>query len=141
LQRLPKEWPWLIERFGSEEEYWIACVGYLLAMNFAELLWQVRRGQPFDVIRRDREHGPTVPPHYIDESTDIQRQAVRLLSRDREGLRTILGARMKVEAIHERWAQWVTFQETWHSLESGGSTGGSAPHPDLIELLLDDQLV
>jgi hypothetical protein len=135
---LPNEWPWLTEVFGDSEEYWVAFVAHTLTLNFAEFLWRVRAGPPFDVVRRDREHAPNVPPYYIDEDSDIQRRAVRMMIRDREGLRGALGVLASDPGIRERWAQWISYQQSWRGIESAwGSSSGGAPHADLIDRILD----
>jgi hypothetical protein len=134
---LPTEWPWLTEVFGDSEEYWVAFVAHTLTLNFAEFLWRVGRGPPFDVVRQDREHAPNVPPSYIDEDADIQRRAVRMMIHDRGGLRATLGGLATDPGLRERWTQWISFQQSWRSIESAWGLGGGAPHRDLIDRILD----
>jgi TIR domain len=133
---LPIEWPWLNTHFGDREEYRVGLVAHALTLNFAEFQSRVRNGPPFEQIREDREHGPYVPPYYIDETTDIRRRAARMLTRDRDGLRAMLGELATDPTIRQKWTQWVTFQQTWHSIESVGADGGAVPHADLVEQLL-----
>ena len=136
---LPHEWSWLAQMFGDAEEFWDAFVAHTLMLNFTEFLWRVRYGPAFEVIRPNREHGLYVPPYYIDEDPDVQRRAVRLMTRDREGLHATLGTLSEDPDLRQQWSQWITFQQSWRSLESHGSAGGAAPHRDLIDHLLTDR--
>ncbi|MDB6105340.1 MAG: hypothetical protein JWO52_5339 [Gammaproteobacteria bacterium] len=81
---LPHEWSWLADAFGDAEEFWVAFVAHTMTLNFAEFLWRVQHGPPFEVLRRDGKHAPRIPPYYIDEDADVQRRAFRMFTRDAE---------------------------------------------------------
>jgi hypothetical protein len=51
-----------------------------------------------------------------------------------------LGLLARIPNLRERWAQWISFQQSWLSIETGGSATGSAPHADLLDAILAARL-
>jgi hypothetical protein len=132
----PTYFPWLTEAFGDRGEYWGAMVAHAISVSYAEFIWRVQNGPNFDIIRRDREHAPRVPLYFWVEDADVQRRAFRLVIRDAARLGAGLAILARIPNLRERWSQWIAYQQSWVSIESGGAATGIAPHVDLIDSIL-----
>jgi hypothetical protein len=136
LRRLPEHLPWISEAFGGVDDFWVAIVSHAIALNYTEFLSRVQHGPKFDVIRQDREHAPKIPLYFWNEGTEVQRRAFRLLIRDLAGLAGAMGMLASVPNLHDLWSEWIRYQQSWVSIESGGSATGTAPHGELLNVLI-----
>jgi hypothetical protein len=117
LIELSEKWNWLIEPFGSVEEYRESLCAYYLVLNIIELVDTIAAGNEH-VLQND-EVRLDVPLSFMQEDFEILRRAYRLLLVDPVQIRNIWETKnIQEDKIKELWPRWVYHLKYWLSRTS-----------------------
>ncbi|HEU0011417.1 MAG TPA: toll/interleukin-1 receptor domain-containing protein [Verrucomicrobiae bacterium] len=114
LADLPKKWPWLLEIFGSVEDYQVALCAYYLALNIQELADVLAGGREEILGHKQLELDVPLMNHGLPQ--DIRQKAYRLLLRSPEEVRAIWRkAGVNDAKIVTYWPSWIKHCAEWLS--------------------------
>lgn len=112
LTTLPTHWPWLLDIFGTAEDFHSALSAYYMALSILELA---------DLLAADREKMLNEPQLRLDVplnchsfSSDVLRKAYRHLLRNPDDLRGVwreLG--VEDARMASAWPKWIQHSNNW----------------------------
>lgn len=136
LNFLPDRWPWLLDAFGSSEEFRIAICAYNISLNILEYAHRISAGEKETILKKERVW-PYIPPTFHDSDRDIKWRAYRLLIADPSQIRNIwYSFKLHDDEVDLLWADWIDLIRQW--LRSAGTLGfrNDVIHKDLFKDLL-----
>lgn len=129
---LPNKWQWLLEIFGSIEDYQAALCGYYLSLNIQELTDIVASARE-EILGQERFH-LTVPLMNLSLPEEIRLKAYRLLLQSPESVKAIwrnAGVSDKKMATH--WPTWMRLCDRWLNEVQPFRFRGKLTHETLFE--------
>lgn len=133
-----ERWPWVLEVFGSEEDYRTALAAYYLALNVYEAVDDIAQGKVTEYQQGNTAGFHTaVPLAFTLESDEIQNRAVRLLIRNPSEFAKLWERKGVTRADVERfWPEWVKLCSTYLSRRSGRFLGDRLmPHERVFQMI------
>jgi hypothetical protein len=99
LKALPnKSWPWLIEIFGSKNEYIASLSAYYMTMDVFELICQLKLG---------KQSHRLVSLDFVSESDEILDQAGHIFNKNRHKIIELADRQgISITRIQQEWSSW-----------------------------------
>ncbi|MCG3149374.1 MAG: hypothetical protein PCFJNLEI_02834 [Verrucomicrobiae bacterium] len=112
LSARAKQWTWLSEIFGGEQQYRVGLSAYYMALSVHELAAFVAGGNGETLKSEQQNVRMDVPLSFFEEGEEINRRAVALLLRnDVERLWVPFG--LKRDDIRRYWPHWTRWCLSW----------------------------
>jgi hypothetical protein len=112
LMTLPEKWPWLLEIFGSTEDFQVSLGAYYLALSVQEFANILQKGR--EKLLTEKELFLDIPLSFASGQREIARKSYRLLLRNAGDVRTIwrsLGVTDGSMFVH--WPAWIEHNYVW----------------------------
>jgi hypothetical protein len=103
---LPKSWKWLLEVFGTQEEFESLVSTHYLLMQFAEFGDLIPKAQTFD------PHSFNIPPVFWFTSSEVARSAMQRLLNDKNQVEAI--ARASGTTLQDLATLWDAYAKRWN---------------------------
>lgn len=131
LKARENAWPWLIELFGTSQDYRIALTAYSLLLHTYELACTLAAG-----LGEALEEGRIrfdIPPMFLLEGSEVLSAAMRLLLRKTDQLRGVW-ERLPVpnQAVRKAWPAWMRASQSWH-FQMTHHAYSEMPHAGLLD--------
>jgi hypothetical protein len=133
LVSLPKKCPWLLQIFGSNEDYEAALCGYYLSLNVQELGDMLARGEGAALDSEEGLHF-TIPLSCHVVTREVLQRGYRLLTDSPDDVRAIwrsLG--VTDSAMAAAWPKWIKQCHKWISKLSRFGYRGGVAHAELLQ--------
>lgn len=110
LDELPKQFPWIVDAFASEEEFRESLAGYYLLLSWLEYLSALKDGHAEAIEKK--ELSPDIPPLFI-QGEPIRRGALKLLDERSVLANHCVKTGVSLDSQKQHWEKWVVCLNYW----------------------------